>query len=1596
MQLFNFLRKNTTLNGLVFIDVEVDADDKIHDIAALRDDDSTFHNTSARQLQRFIDNAEYVCGHNIIHHDLKYVAAAIGKSLAATPIDTLYWSPLLFPKRPYHRLVKNDKLQVDELNNPLNDCQKAKDLFYDEVNAFNALAEGMRRILYTLLHDKEEFAGLFQYIGYSQADDDVAGLIKHEFDGRLCTNADIRSIAAHQPTELAYALALITADDDASITPAWVMHTFPGAGNVMNMLRNVPCRDGCRWCGEKMNIHRQLKDIFGFDRFRLFNEEPLQENAVRAAVEGRSLLAVFPTGGGKSMAFQLPALMSGRNSHALTVVISPLQSLMKDQVDNLDARGVHEAVTVNGLLDPIERANALERASDGTASIIYISPESLRSRTIERILLERHVARFVIDEAHCFSAWGQDFRVDYLYIAEFIRQLQELKGDGRAIPVSCFTATAKQKVISDIRDYFRKHLNIEMQLYATNEARRNLRYAVLHVENEAHKYSTLRDLITLRRCPTIVYVSRTRQAEKLAERLTGDGVKTLAFHGKMGSEVKTDNQDAFIRNEVECIVATSAFGMGVDKKDVGLVVHYDISGSLEDYVQESGRAGRDPETMADCFVLYNDADLDKHFLLLSQSKLSMNDIQQVWSGIKGATRQRRWLSCSPLELARLAGWDDTVEMETRVKSAVAALENAGYVRRGKNMPRIYATGILVKNMEEAARRIDASTLLGDEQREKAKRIIKSLISSRSRARAKTDEAEARVDYLSDMLGIPVGDVVMLVNLMRQDGLLADSRDMTAYIYSSQGERRSLATLKMFAALEAYVLQRLGHGELQVNMKELNEDAQAAGVRLCNVKRLRSLLYFMTIRKHIRKEEHANSGTLKLTPLREAREMTDRLTRRVKLCEFILNTLYTMVERHDDDRDLVRFSVIDMLLRYKQSDMFAEKTTIDDVEEALLYLTKIDAMRIDGGFFVSYNSMRLERLEMDNKIRYKADDYAQMNDFYRMRMQQIHIVGEYANMMMRDMPAAMRYVSDYFTMEYSRFINKYFKGERREELNRNVRAAKYKELFGSMSARQSEIINDTASPCIVVAAGPGSGKTRVLVHKLAALLLMEDVKHDGLLMLTFSRQAATEFKRRLIELVGAAAYYVDIMTFHSYCFNLLGRVGTLEASDNVVHDAVAMIRTGEVEPAQITKTVLVLDEAQDMSAEEYALVSELMTANPAMRVIAVGDDDQNIYAFRGSSSQYMEQLAKRQGAKLYELTDNYRSTVGIVRLANEYASSITHRMKSQPINAVSKSDGEVSLIRYTSPNMEEAVAAQVLRERDGKSCCVLTMRNDEAVAIHSLLLRNGVQAKLIQSIGGFDLTDMAEVRYFLKLIGNKEVIIPDDVWEKAVNSLRRQYQRSECLPALERMLSDFSQTRQKRYYTDLCMFIKESKYEDFIDGGDTVIVSTIHKAKGREFDTVHMMLKDTDATTEEQRRVIYVGMTRAKQALRIHSNTAIIDKLPSAKQITSYDRNEYNPSAEIIMQLTHRDVVLSYFKGRDKAWLLSMQSGDALSVRLPYICYQDYSAIKLSAAAMKQVQRYVDSGYTPTQAQVRFVVAWREDGDEDETAVILPTLYLRRK
>lgn len=1590
-----------------FVDVEVGLKDKrIHDIGILRWDGAKYHSADKRAAISFLEDVDFVCGHNVIHHDMKYL---LGDEVQRWQlVDTLYVSPLLFPERPYHHLLKDDKLMNEQMNNPVNDCEKACDLLMDEIAKWKALPDAHRFIYATLLRDVPEFAGFLAMVDAEVCDETT--LVEHihtAYDGRICRHADLAAIIEQQPVELSFALALISTTERNSITPPWVLHNYPNVENVVHRLRHTRCAEGCDYCRTYLDAHYNLKYFFGYDQFRTYEGEPLQENAVKAAVDSKSLLAIFPTGGGKSLTFQLPALMEARSVHGITVVISPLQSLMKDQVDNLAERGITDAVTINGLLDPISRSLAIERVQSGDASLLYIAPEMLRSKTIEKILMARHVVRFVVDEAQCFSSWGQDFRVDYLYIGKFISEYQKRKQLQRPIPVSCFTATAKQKVVQDICDYFKQTLNLDLQLFASSASRTNLRYSVIHAETDEDKYMKLRSLIAESDCPTIVYVSRTKRTKMLAEKLTRDGYKALPFNGRMDSDEKIANQEAFMSDNVRIIVATSAFGMGVDKSDVGLVVHYDISDSLENYVQEAGRAGRNPHLQAKCFVLYNDNDLDKHFILLNQTKLSISEIQQVWKAVKDMTRQRMQTCCSALEIARKAGWDDSVtDIETRVRTAIAALEQAGYLERGNNVPHVYATGITVKSMDEARKRITSSLLFHNEEVEKAVRIIKSLISQKHIAKAQDAEAESRVDYLADILGLTKSEVVSAVERMRQEGILADTKDVSAYLNDTgESENRSRLLLRRFTRLERYILDHITDDALRISCKQLNDDAQKNGITTATEKDIRTLLYFLTVKGYTRKKEDA-AHNIELTRQADMQSTIKRFEKRLNICTFAVEWLYRQAQNttlEESKKNGVQFSVVELLNDLKaQGQTFFESLDdlqLEDVEESLLYLSKIGALKLEGGFLVLYNAMNIRRLK-DNKLRYKQEDYRMLNEFYRQKIQQVHIVGEYANLMVRDYDAALQYVHDYFQMDYKAFVQKYFKGERAEQIERNITSKKYEQLFNQLSKKQMQIISDKESRVIVVAAGPGSGKTRVLVHKLASLLLLEDVKHEQLLMLTFSRAAATEFKQRLMGLIGNAAHFVEIKTFHSYAFDLLGRIGNLEDAKDVVERAAKMISEGEVEPNRIGKTVLVVDEAQDMSSEEFALVRALMSVNEEMRVIAVGDDDQNIYEFRGSDSNYMRQLLADDKSTFVEMTENYRSTQHVVAFANAFVKGIHNRMKQTPILSMSKDEGTVVVTHHASHIMFQRVVSDLLRQRNSGTISVLTHTNEEAVILVALLRRHGLRSKLIQSMDGFRFWNMAEVRLFLKYIerDTHTPIITDEVWNEAKRKTFQAYATSSSLPYLKRCIELFEKINKAKYLTDFKELVFESTTEDFCDTSDAdVVVSTIHKSKGCEFDDVYMLVSQPQHVTDSEMRSYYVGMTRARKRLFIYTNSTLFDRLPA--DIHQVDQTPYVFPDEVMLQLSHKDVNLGFFKSRKKE-ILSLRSGEKLCFanNLLYVPNNQQPVAQLSQKMQAELAQWALKGYLVSSATIRFVVAWKPKDapkDEKEHAVLLLDLELKK-
>ena len=708
-------------------------------------------------------------------------------------------------------------------------------------------------------------------------------------------------------------------------------------------------------------------------------------------------------------------------------------------------------------------------------------------------------------------------------------------------------------------------------------------------------------------------------------------------------------------------------------------------------------------------------------------------------------------------------------------------------------------------------------------------------------------------------------------------------------------------------------------------------------------------------------------------------------------EFLLNHPVYKKENNQSDLISVYFSIIE-IKEYvnRNKDMFnSTNYSTQDIEDAIYYLKRIEVLKIEGGFLVTYAPMRITRLETDNRKQYTKEDYEKLNQYYNTRVQQIHIVGEYAEKMTSDYMAALKFVDDYFQLEYQDFLNKYFAGERKKDLSRNLTKEKFEELFGSLSAQQLDISKDKDTQKIVVGAGPGSGKTKLLVHKLASIIYTEDIRNEQLLMLTFSRAAANEFKSRLIDLIGTTAHYIDIKTFHSYAFDLLGQIGNIEKTSDVIRNAVDLIKNHEVDLTKVTKMILVIDEAQEMSSEEEQMIETLIEYNPELRVIAVGDDDQNIYEFRGSSSEYMQKLVD-DGAKLFELLINYRSRRNIVNYSNYFVSMLKNRLKKSKIHARNDENGIVKVIKHTSEcSFYQAIIDDFMNSNLQGTTAIFARTNDEASIIYGLLGLKGIYSKLIQNMDGFSIDKMTEFQYLLELIKkhNDTPMINKEKLSIIIDEFKLN-QKSKYADMAIKVLYQFLSLNHIPFITDFIEFIRESRYEDFIEQ-DVVFVSTLHKAKGKEFDNVIIYYDKLGYLKEDEIRLLYVGLTRAKSTLLIHTRHNIFTSYPDIDVID--DASIYNEPEQLLFQLSHRDVQLGYFKYTQKA-VNNTYSGAKLKIIDDIVCNEyNQKVLKFSSTYQEQINKFLTEGYSIHEISVNHIVYWFDKEKQEGYNIVLPEI-----
>ena len=1541
------------------LDLEVDTrDNRIRAFAGLRPDlgqSEVFSGgnlaTALARLDALAEDASHVLGHNLIAFDLPHLAAAKPdlRLLTLPVIDTLRLSPLAFPRNPYHHLVKHYQdggLRRGKLNDPELDARLALEVFDDQRRALRNAAPDLLASWHWLTtsepHGKDRALNeLYSELRGSPrpADSEALATINNRLVGMACAT-QARGVTAKAGMirwPLAYALAWLSVAGGNSVMPPWVRYQFPEAGSLIRRLRDTACdAPDCVWCREHHDARKELKRWFGFSDFRPEpmddDGRPMQQAIVETAMAGGHVLGILPTGTGKSLCYQIPALSRYDKTGALTVVISPLVALMSDQVEGLEAKGIGSCVTINSLLSMPERSNALDRIRLGDASILIISPEQLRTRSVRQVLDQREIGSWVLDEAHCLSRWGHDFRPDYRYVGRFIR---EKAGDGPVPPVLCLTATAKPDVIEDVVRHFRDRLDIELKVFNGGTERSNLTFEVMPTSG-GEKFAHIHDVLMSYLPPdmpggAIVYCATRNQSEEVAEFLQLKGIAAEHFHAGVPPETKKDVQQRFIGGELRAIVATNAFGMGIDKPDVRLVVHADIPGSLENYLQEAGRAGRD-RASARCVLLYTADDTERQFSLSARSRLTTAEIHGILRALRNLDRKKRLDGEVVATAGEILGEDedkaferDSATDDTRVRTAVAWLEETELLTREENAVQVFPSSLRVSSVKQACLKLNQAPIAAAYRRQLL-RIAEVLIGAGADESITTDE-------LMDVSGLSSEGVRKAMYDLERLGIASNDTPLTAFVHRGV-ERHSWKRLEQAQKLETALLDHmrkmapnLGKGDtsllhLRIASQVLRDEGLADPLpeRLWRI--LRSIAYdgrgedgaggSLTVRKQ-------DAEMARVTLLRGWKSLKNTAELRHKAGTHLLEHLLACLPPGSRGTDLLVETTLGKLTQAIESDPNLKSRIRNPsklLECALLWLHDQEVIRLNKGLAVFRPAMTIQ-LAQQNRRGFTKADFEPLALHYKGQVLQIHVMAEFAKRGLEAMGEALRLAMDYFTLQEEEFLCRWLPGRDRE-IGRETTPETWRAIVEVLKnpVQRRIVADDREQTNVLVLAGPGSGKTRVLAHRIAYLIRVRRENARGILALAYNRHAAVDIRRRLEDLIGHDARGITVLTCHALAMRLAGASfkDQAERPDDemfrkVLRRAVNLLR-GEGLPQDEADERrerllagfrwILVDEYQDINADRYELISALAGRTldddaGKLTLFAVGDDDQNIYAFDDTSVEFIHRFQEDYGPRPIYLTDNYRSTHHIIAAANAVIEPARQRMKvKQPIHidrARAKDPpggrwqqldpiarGRVQILPTGRDPVSQARTAtlELLRlaalspDWDWSRCAVIAREWKYLDPVRAFCETHGIPAQMgKEEFSGF--WRLRETRAFIDWLRHREedTVTTDDLrdWVTTCtinpwNELLRQAIEEHA------METSGAETPVNHFIEWLAGWGREIRRRQ-----RGLLLLTAHRAKGLEFDHVVVLDGNWNRTgqgehPDEARRLYYVAMTRARETLAL--------------------------------------------------------------------------------------------------------------------------------
>ncbi|GAA4230183.1 RecQ family ATP-dependent DNA helicase [Sagittula marina] len=1590
------MRHNKLLSRCLSIDLEVDPSNaKIFGLAAVRSDDRPALKTMGGISEGFLDQLEaqigdvaHSIGHNILKHDLEHLLArrpGIGK-LTQAPIDTLWLNPLAFPRNPYHHLVKHyhdGRLASGHVNDPELDARLVFEVLANQLDAFAKMLEvepdalAAFHYLTTRMERAGGFDAVFSYVrGRScPSYDEASAAIMRLLEARACglrVEQTLRRLSSPQNGwPMAYALSWITVAGGDSVMPPWVRAQFREASLIVRHLRDTSCKDPtCGWCAEQNDPVRALEKWFGFPSFRPKPVDPegrpLQERIVDEAMSGNSLLGILPTGTGKSLCYQVPALSRFDKIGALTVVISPLVALMADQVQGMERAGISCSVTINGMMSMPERQDALDKVRMGDAGILIISPEQLRSTSIRSVLAQREVGLWAIDEAHCVSKWGHDFRPDYRYLGRFIK---EFSGDQSPAPVLCLTATAKPEVVADIVEHFQTKAGIELLPLDGGASRTNLAFEV-RPTNKASKLSdvmsVLDELLPAEgRSGAVIYCSSRKETERVAEFLKSQGVDAAHFHAGMSADDKQAVQEQFRVGALRVIAATNAFGMGIDKPDIRLVVHADIPGSLENYLQEAGRAGRDRED-AHCVLLFAADDVERQFRLTASSRLARHEIGAILKALRRIderTKKTGKIVATSGEIVRsekdLEFERDSATDDTRVKTAVSWLEEAHLVSREENRVQVFPSSLRVRSVDEAKKRL-AEADLTSAHRKQLMAIVAHLVSAPADQGVSTDE-------LCGVAGISPGALPKAMATLETLGISRNDVAMTVFVHVGVA-KSSMHNLALASSLESdliALMQELSpdlddRAPAPLNLAETCQSLRDKGhpdVRPDAVDKL-----VRGIAQDGRSQDggrgnislrKASRNTLMVTLVRPWKTVEETARLRRLAAELLLNYLIGRLAKGVRGKDLQVETTIGDLLAQLTQDAFLNSSGVRDMtklmERALLWLHEQGVLTLGKGLTVFRSAITVYIDPAGGQ--FTQTHFTPLEDHYGEQTLQTHVMAAYAETGLRSKNDAERLSEDYFLLNKEQFMKRWMPGMGRE-VRRQTTSASWEAIVEKLGNKgQQEIVTDDRDRTnVLVLAGPGSGKTRVLVHRIAYLLRMKREDPRGILVLAYNRHAAAEIRVRLRALVGDDAIGVTVCTCHAMAMKLVGASFVGQRADSKDFDDIVMEAVRQLEGEGLSKSEaeaqrdtliqgyrwILVDEYQDIGPEEYQLISaiagrSLEDADLKLSLFAVGDDDQNIYAFNGASVGFIRKFEEDYKARPAFLVENYRSTHHIIAASNAVISAAPDRMKLDHeirINADRRRDpeggvlaqadsvgqGRVQLLNVPAGDGPQAIAAVDEMMRLSKldpdwswaSTAIISRDWKRLGAVRTYAEKQGIKVEMANQ----DLPNIWRLRETQALVASLRRRQGELLGVADIIDLLNEQSGNKWVDLLAEGIAELAKELKTKTMPvpDIIEWVAEWSRETRGEQRGLLLL-TAHRAKGLEFDHVAILDGGWDRASKKEdrdapRRLFYVAMTRAKKSLIVMTAGEHALLKPGSSSVVERQLRPLSPAAGLSSKVYH--------------------------------------------------------------------------------------------